>query len=198
MSKYNTYKEFESAKVLCRDCHIGNVYNCVVCSDGCKETPVVMVIGEAPGSDEVLQGKVFVGKAGKLLRSKLNKLGFRTYNTVITNVIPCRPLDNKFPTDSKMVNECFSKWLSVEIEILKPKFMILLGNQPLKFVIGRTGITSWRGEWYNFRGIKVMPTYHPSYVIRKSHMDDGKDVESQFESDLLSVATEAGFSPAPA
>jgi uracil-DNA glycosylase family 4 len=194
MSIYNSYQEFELKKSSCRECPVGLVYNCVVLSDGCKENPVVMISGESPGSEELTKGLPFVGKAGKLLRSTLNKFGFRTYNTIITNVIPCRPLDNKFPTDTKMVQECVERWLSVEMDILKPKFMILLGNQPFKFVLGKSGITSWRGTWFEKDGIKMMPTYHPSYVIRKSHMSDGEDVKAEFEADISLVAEAAGFS----
>jgi len=191
---YSSYKEFESKKILCRECPIGLVYDCVVLSDGCKTNPIVMVIGEAAGQTEIEFKQPFVGKAGKLLRYTLNKFGFRTHNTIITNVIPCRPLDNKFPTDIKMVQECVSRWLSVEIEMLKPKFMVLLGNQPLRFLLGRSGITSCRGEWFEKDGIKMMPTYHPSYVIRKSHMSDGVSVQAEFEGDIHAVAEAAGFS----
>jgi len=194
MNDYNSYQEFEAKKTACRDCPVGLVYDCVVCSDGCKTNPVVMVCGEAPGNDELWSGKPFWGKAGKKLRYTLNKFGFRMHNTLITNVIPCRPLDNKFPVDTKMVKECVAKWLWVEIQMLRPKFMILLGNQPLKFILGRSGITSCRGEWYELEQIKMMPTYHPSYVIRKSHMSDGAEIDSEFEGDIRAVADAAGFS----
>jgi len=190
---YSSYQEFEEQKRLCKACSVGSDYNCVVCSDGCKEKPIVMVVGEAAGQTETEIGKPFVGKAGKLLRSKLNKFGFRTHNTIITNVIPCRPLNNKFPDDTKMVQECVNRWLAIEISILKPKFIILLGNQPLKYVLGQSGITSNRGIWYEHCGIKIMPTYHPSYVIRKLNMSDGADIEAEFEMDLREVAVAANF-----
>ena len=192
-SSFLNYDDFDSAKRMCRECSVGSVYNCVVCSDGCKASPLVVISGEAPGREELEQGRPFVGKAGKLLRDSINNLGFRRSNTLITNVIPCRPLDNKFPTDVALVKSCVSKWLEQELALLQPKVMILLGNQPLRFIMGCTGITSLRGTWLELGAIRVMPTYHPSYVIRKMHMADGEQITSEFLGDLKLAAQAVGL-----
>lgn len=197
MSAYPTYEEFERHKLQCRDCPVGNVYNKVVCSDGCKINPIVMVIGEAPGRDEVEAGRPFVGKAGKLLRSTLNEYGFRQKNTVISNVIPCRPEDNKFPTDSKLVMDCSRKWLVEEIKLLQPKYILLLGNQPLKYILKKDSITKVRGIWEHIwpQGllgfISCMPTFHPSYVLRREHMSDGDEIKQKFKQDIETLAKKA-------
>jgi len=186
------YSDFEDRKLLCRDCFVGKVYDCVVPSYGCKSNPKVVVMGEAPGADEVENLQPFVGKAGKLLRATLNEFGFRQSNTLITNVIPCRPEKNKFPKDLEIVRKCTKKWLYKELEIVRPSFIILIGAKPLKFVLNRDGITKCRGEWYDFvlgdHTIKCMPTFHTSYVLRKKYMEDGDDIMAKFRRDVEEVA----------
>jgi len=191
--KYTSYSEFEDAKLKCRMCSVGKVYDCVVLSDGCKINPKVMIVGECPGADEVEQGKPFVGKSGKLLRYTLNEYGFRKTNSLISNTIPCRPENNKFPSDSKMVDACVYDWLKEEIYLTKPYCILLIGATPLKFLLSKQGITSLRGNWQDYRGIPCMPTYHPSYVLRKEHMEDGKNIKEDFVNDIRTVAIRAGL-----
>lgn len=188
MVKYSKYESFEQAKVACRECPIGPIYDCVVPSYGNKKNPKVMIIGEAPGREEVQQLQPFVGKSGKLLREVLNKFGFRTENAIISNTIPCRPKDNKFPTDNSIVTSCTNKWLFTEISILKPRLLLLIGAKPLYFVAERSGITKSRGTIMtrNISGmsIKMLATYHPSYVLRKQYMNDGDEIRKAFEADI--------------
>ena len=191
--QYESYQEFEKAKLLCRKCSVGLVYNCVVPSDGNKINPIVLIIGECPGSEEVIKKLPFVGKAGKLLRKTLNEFGYRKTNSLISNTIPCRPEDNKFPSDSKLIDDCVYEWLREEIELSKPKYILLIGATPLKFLLGLTGITKLRGKWVNYKDIQCMPTYHPSYVLRKEHMEEGKQIKADFVSDIKEVAIRAGF-----
>ena len=193
-SSFASYQEFESAKRSCRACEIWNCYQTVVCSDGCKLQPKVVIVGECPGREEVEQGMPFVGKAGKLLRNVINKLGFRRNTTLITNVMPCRPLNNQFPSDVELVKKCAQTWLAQELSLLQPQALILLGNQPLKFLLGQVGITSKRGTWMKLESIRVMPTYHPSYVLRKKYMQDGPEILKNFFDDILQVANFCGMS----
>jgi DNA polymerase len=109
-------------------------------------------------------------------------------NTIISNVLKCRPPNNKFPTDDTP-RTCFSKWLSSEIEVLAPKRMLLLGAQALKFVAGMKGITSVRGNWMRARGIRMMATFHPSYVLRQEGEGDPTALAS-FKGDIANVAAE--------
>ena len=187
------YKDFDAAKTNCRDCSVGKVYDKVVLSDGCKKNPVVLIIGEAPGVCEILQEKPFVGQAGKLLRSTLNRFGYSPDNTLITNTIPCRPEFNKFPQDNTLVMKCVEKWLYQEIEITQPKFILLIGATPLKFLLAMTGITKLRGQWFEYKGIPCMPTFHPSFVIRKQYMTEGPQISNSFTEDIKAVAIRAGF-----
>jgi DNA polymerase len=195
---FNDFNDFNVAKSKCNICSIGQFYNRVVVSDGCKN-PTVMILGEAPGADEIKEGKPFVGKAGQLLRKTLNECGFRKNNSLISNVIPCRPENNKFPTDEKLINECMERWLKNEILLVKPRYLLLLGNQPLKYLLSLTGITRQRGVWIPLdkfspdNPIQCMPTYHPSYVLRKEYMEEGKTIKQNFIRDIKEVAIQAGF-----
>ena len=190
--QYTNYMDFERAKLRCEQCEIRAFYDVVVPSDGNKLNPDVLIVGEAPGNDEVEQLKPFVGKAGKLLRDTIGDYGFRKTNTLISNVMPCRPLNNKFPSPRE-ATECFNEWLKEEIEMVKPECILLLGNQPLYYVLKLRGITKLRGEWKDYNGIPCMPTYHPSYIQRKMYMKDGPEIMENFRNDVKGVAVEVGF-----
>jgi DNA polymerase len=168
-----------------------------VASDGNKINPKVLILGEAPGKDEVEAGKPFVGRAGKLLRSSLNQYGFNKNNSLISNIIPCRPENNKFPTNIDLVKDCFNNWLLKEIILTKPDVMLLLGAQPLKYILNMVGITKLRGQWYDFKAengnVLCMPTYHPSYVLRKEYMSEGKLIKDNFLNDIKAVAEKSGL-----
>lgn len=170
-------------------------YNQVVCSDGNLVSPTVMVIGEAPGKDEVFWRKPFVGKSGKYLRATLNEFGLDGSNTVITNVIPCRPQDNKFPKDDDLIRSCAELWLFEEISILQPKAILVVGGQALKILFGESSITSCRGVWRSLGrgdGVKCLPTYHPSYVLRKKYTKNGYAIQESFRMDIMKAAVFAG------
>ena len=197
---YETYSEFNSAKLICRECQVGLTYNKVVESDGCKESPTIMVIGEAPGADELIQGKPFVGKSGKLLRQAMNESGYNLDNTVITNIMPCRPQDNVFPKNFQIVKACVDKWLFQEISILRPRIILLVGSKAMKLILGLEGITQNRGKWFPFsiEGIgsfQCLPTYRPSYVLRTQYVDEGLEISEAFKMDIALAAQAAGFVP---
>lgn len=187
------YESFNAEKLKCRACYVGKVYDCVVGSVGNKVDPSVVVIGEAPGREEVQQGIPFVGKAGKRLRIVLNACGFRQGNSLITNTIPCRPRDNQFPQVTPIVRDCVQRWLLHELAILRPPFILLLGNSPLKALFGVTGITKYRGHTGILDGSTCVFTFHPSFVERKLNMANGEVILGQFTEDVRKVAELAGF-----
>ena len=150
---------------------------------------MLFICGESPGSDEDEQGEPFVGRAGQCLRVVLRDTKvINRSNTIISNVIRCRPPGNKFPEDES-ASICVSSWLFKEIELTKPKRMMLLGNRALKHVAGMSGISSVRGNWIIARGIRTMPTFHPSYVMRRER-DGDMQAREQFERDIFEVAQE--------
>lgn len=172
--------------------------NCRSCRmrDGCIQVvpPTgrgdrLLIVGEAPGADEDESGIPFVGDCGQLLREYLRQAGnINKSNTTITNVLNCRPPNNKFPKDD-CATVCSSLWLLRIIRELKPKRMLLLGNVPLKYVADMEGITSKRGKWMTSRGIRTMATYHPSYVMRCQSSGMIRETD-QFQADIMAVSKE--------
>jgi len=160
----------------------------------------VVICGEAPGKDELLCSppSPFVGKAGQLLRSTLKEFGFTPENSLITNTIPCRPQDNKFPTDNNIVKSCKNVWLKEELRLTNPDILLLVGAKSVKFLLDIDGITRIRGKWIqkklNGKTINIMPTLHPSYVLRKQYMEEGKQIIQDFKDDIKEVVKFAGFS----
>ena len=125
----------------------------------------VMMIGEAPGKDEALQGKPFVGKAGVFLNGVLKNSSIDRKDIFITNVIKCRPPSNRNPSYEE-IDICTS-WLAAQYELISPKLVILLGQVALKgFFDKKLKIGSVRGKMINYLGINVFSTFHPSYALR--------------------------------
>ena len=133
---------------------------------------IIMFIGEGPGRDEDLQGRPFVGRSGELLTAIIEKgMLLKRGDVYIANVVKCRPTVDLLkqkdrPPDFDETVSC--GWiLEEQIDIIKPKVIITLGNPSTKFILKTAeGITKLRGNFSDYNGIKVMPTYHPSYVLR--------------------------------
>lgn len=181
----NIYEDMLS----CNACKMRAGCTKVVPATGKMDSPILMVVGEAPGQEEDDAGEPFVGRAGQALRKAIRdtKVLNRT-NTIITNVLKCRPPGNRFPTDES-ASICVGKWLSREIELAKPKRLLLLGNVPLKYVASMSGITMHRGKWVEAMGIRSMPTYHPSYVLRQDGQGD-MQTRALWERDIEEMAEE--------
>lgn len=126
----------------------------------------VMIIGEAPGHDEDVVGTPFVGASGSLLRTIVEDVGLDEFGIVYTNAVRCRPPNNNAPT-AKQIKACAPNVIA-EIEHYGPRLVILLGNAPLKAVLGETGITAWRGSKLERDGVMYMPTFHPAYILRNN------------------------------
>jgi uracil-DNA glycosylase len=128
-------------------------------------TAELMFIGEAPGRDEDLQGRPFVGRAGQLLRKIIGAMKFREDEVYIANVVKCRPPENRVPHRDE-VETCWP-YLVRQIELIKPKVIVSLGRTPTEyFVPGRAAMGELRGKFGDYQGIPVMPTFHPSYLVR--------------------------------
>lgn len=188
--EYRTYAE---KKDKCRECVVFNDYGQNVQSEGCTNNPTFMFIGECGGADESEQNRPFIGRAGRRLRDEIKKHNrvFNKGTTIISNVLGCRPLNNKFPKDASIVEGCADRWLYREIEMLRPKVIITLGNPALLHVREEVGITNWRGSWKFLPRFKAwsMATFHPSYVLRQSHV---AYIVKQFEDDIEAVAKNWG------
>ena len=136
----------------------------------------VMIIGEAPGREEDIQGAPFVGRAGRLLDKMLKPIGLtrnkdqlndKLINTAyICNVIPWRPPQNREPNTDEI--EMMLPFLKRHISLIEPKIIVALGNISCRALIGQTGITKLRGNWFDFDKIPLMPMCHPAYLLRNN------------------------------
>ncbi len=125
----------------------------------------LMFVGEAPGADEDASGRPFVGRAGQLLNKIVEAIGLRREDVLIGNVNRCRPPGNRTPTTEE-ARTC-KPFLLREINIARPDVIVVLGNTAMKNLLDtKEGITRLRGQFQDYRGIKVMPTFHPAYLLR--------------------------------
>jgi DNA polymerase len=153
-------------KVLgCRQCDLSQTRNHVIFGEGNSNAPV-FIIGEAPGRDEDLQGRPFVGRSGQLLDKILGACGFtRQQHLFISNIVKCRPPDNSPPSPAEAA-VCMP-WLINQIELINPGIMILLGATALRYIAGPDyKITRDRGKWIICLGKPAMPVYHPAALLR--------------------------------
>jgi len=122
-------------------------------------------IGEGPGADEDEQGFPFVGKAGQLLDRMIVAMGFSRDDVYVCNIVKCRPPQNRKPEPAEM--RACSPYLREQLELVSPKVVVALGATAVEGLLGMAGgITQIRGQWKLYRGIPVMPTFHPGYLLR--------------------------------
>lgn len=166
----STLDELRAAVEAFDGCQLKVTAKHTVFADGHQDAPV-MLIGEAPGRDEDLQGLPFVGRSGQLLDRMLNAVGLeRATSAYITNVIFWRPPGNRPPTPEEAA--ACAPFLVRHIELKQPKVLVLLGGTPVKHVLGiEEGITRTRGKWgrYMMNGVEIpaLPTFHPAYLLRQ-------------------------------
>jgi DNA polymerase len=126
----------------------------------------LMFVGEGPGRDEDLQGEPFVGRAGQLLTDIITKgIGLKREDVYIANVVKCRPPDNRNPEPDE-VGAC-EPFLKKQIELISPEIIVALGKFAVQTLLQtKMPITKLRGNWHTYQGIKLMPTFHPAYLLR--------------------------------
>ena len=126
----------------------------------------IFFIGEGPGENEDLSGRPFVGKAGQLLEKMITAMGLSRQQVWIGNIVKCRPPGNRVPLPDEVAT-C-TPYLLRQLEIVRPSVIVTLGLPAAKFMLQnpRLTMTRLRGQWQSWRGIKLMPTFHPSYVLR--------------------------------
>jgi len=125
----------------------------------------LMFVGEGPGADEDAQGEPFVGKAGQLLTKMIEAMGFRREEVYIANVVKCRPPGNRDPEPDEI--EACEPFLKAQIAAVRPKVIVALGRFAVQTLLrDGTPITRQRGRWRTYEGVKLMPTFHPAYLLR--------------------------------
>jgi uracil-DNA glycosylase family 4 len=161
-----TLEEVRNALGECTRCGLAEGRNQLVFGDG-NPTADLMFIGEGPGQEEDRRGLPFVGKAGELLTQMIEKgLGIQRSDVYICNIVKCRPPNNRTPLERE-VTTC-SPFLDGQIAAVKPKVIVALGKPATSLLLGReVAITRIRGGWFEYRGIPLMPTLHPAYILRQ-------------------------------
>ncbi len=179
----------------CKGCALASTRHNVVFSDGNPSTAKIVLIGEAPGETEDMTGRPFVGRAGKLLTEFLANAGIsRDEDVYIINTVKCRPPENRVPTDEE--KSACRKFLDAQIDIIKPRAIILCGATALKSFVEldkKQTISKVRGQWLTVTvdGIeyKAMTIFHPSYLLRNHSMEEGSP-RRLMQEDLANIKNE--------
>ena len=161
----------------CTRCKLHKGRNKIVFADGNPKAKLIFV-GEGPGRDEDMQGLPFVGRAGKLLTSMIEAMGLQRQDVYICNVVKGRPPENRLPEPDE-IKTC-SPFLLRQLEVVDPKVIVALGACAAQTLLQTTrGISHFRGQWQEFRGRKLMATYHPAYLLRNppAKADVWKDLQ---------------------
>jgi uracil-DNA glycosylase len=181
LSNREKFHQLQQATLACRKCpHLVAFRRQVVFGVGNPDAEL-MFVGEAPGADEDLQGEPFVGRAGELLTRIIQTMGFSRQEVYIANVLKCRPdmppgkSGNRPPTAEEMAT-CLP-YLREQIALIEPKLMVALGGVAMRGLLGvDQPMKSLRGRWHQFAGIPVMPTFHPSYLLRNQSLTEKRKV----------------------
>jgi uracil-DNA glycosylase len=148
----------------CTRCKLHKNRHSIVFGDGNPKAELVF-IGEGPGADEDAQGLPFVGRAGKLLTQMIEAMGLQRKDVYICNVVKCRPPENRLPEEDE-VKTC-SPFLFRQLDVIAPKVIVCLGAVAAKTLLQTNrGISQFRGQWLEYRGTKLLATYHPAYLLR--------------------------------
>jgi DNA polymerase len=162
--KFETLQQLRDAIGDCRRCQLSEGRSNIVFGDGNPDADLVFV-GEAPGRDEDIQGEPFVGKAGQLLTRIINAMGLTREDVYICNVIKCRPPNNRDPLPSEIA--MCEPFLKEQLDIIKPRVICALGSFASQTLLkSEVRISRLRGQLRDYYGVPLMPTYHPSFLLR--------------------------------
>ncbi|BAI80885.1 uracil-DNA glycosylase [Deferribacter desulfuricans SSM1] len=152
----------------CNKCRLAKNRTNLVFGEG-DPNAELMFVGEGPGAEEDKQGRPFVGRAGQLLTKMIEAMKLKREDVYIANIVKCRPPNNRAPLNDE-IGACIP-YLHKQIEIIKPKYIICLGSIAASALLNTTtAISKIRGSFREFKGIKVMPTFHPAYLLRNPKM----------------------------
>lgn len=180
-AKAAAMEEIRQRALGCLKCpHLARTRKSVVFGAG-DVNAELMFVGEAPGADEDAQGEPFVGKAGQLLTKIIQTMGLSRDRVYIANILKCRPdtpgqaWGNRPPTGDEM--DTCKPYLMAQLEILQPRVIVALGATALQGLLQtKSSLSALRGCWQSFRGIPVMPTFHPAYLLRNQSLTEKRKV----------------------
>jgi uracil-DNA glycosylase family 4 len=187
--KTETLEDIRAELENCCRCSLGGSRKNLVFGVGDPNADLVFV-GEAPGRDEDLQGIPFVGRAGELLTSMINRMGFKRDDVYICNVLKCRPPNNRDPLPSEI--ETCHPYLLRQLKSLSPKAIVALGTFAAQTLLRtKEPISKLRGRFHDYHGIPLMPTFHPSFLLR-----NGPEMRWVVWEDMIQVLKKMGM-PVP-
>jgi DNA polymerase len=167
----------------CTKCGLCRTRTQTVFADGAP-TARLMFIGEAPGRDEDLQGVPFVGRAGQLLNKMIAAIDMKREDIYIANILKCRPPDNRVPAADE-VEQCLP-YLEQQIALLRPAVLCALGLSAVQGLLGtKATMASMRGKTFSFRGVPLIPTYHPAALLRNPGLKRDAWIDLQRVRDLV-------------
>ena len=170
----------------CSKCILCKTRKNVVIGEGRRENCKLVIIGEGPGETEDEQGRPFVGRAGDLLTRFLNDARIPRDSIYITNIVKCRPPENRDPAKDETL--ACSDFLESQLLLLRPSLVITLGNPATKWLLNTSqGISRIRGNWVDWRGIQLMPTFHPSYILRQKIESEYNNLVALVRKDFASA-----------
>jgi uracil-DNA glycosylase family 4 len=191
--KAQAIAELRERAMQCVKCaHLASTRKNVVFGVGSIDAEL-MFVGEAPGADEDAQGEPFVGAAGQVLTKMINATGLTREKVYIANILKCRPdmpegsSGNRKPTPEEM-QTCIP-YLHAQIDLIQPKVLVALGGTAMEGLLGKSGIMKLRGKWHTYRGIPLMPTYHPAFLLRNQSNAEKRKVWE----DLMAVMEKIGL-----
>ena len=193
IEKAAAFAELRARALACVKCpHLASSRKNVVFGVGSIDAEL-MFVGEAPGADEDEQAEPFVGKAGQLLTKIIETMGLQRGDVYIGNILKCRPdtpdqsAGNRKPTPEEL-KTCIP-YLHEQIDLIRPRVLVALGGTAMEGLLNKTGITKLRGHWHTYRGIPLMPTYHPAYLLRNQALAEKRRVWE----DMLQVMERLGM-----
>ena len=159
------WSELERSVAECTKCELHESRTKVVFGVG-NHNADLLIIGEAPGRDEDLQGEPFVGRAGQLLNAMLAAIGFQREQVYIANILKCRPPNNRDPRPEEAA--CCHPWLQLQIDLVKPKVILAIGRIAAHNLLNTDdSVGAMRGRQHSYNGIPLIVSYHPAYLLRK-------------------------------
>lgn len=180
---YNNWEQLKKSCLECSGCQLRATATQVVFGDGNKNSPILFV-GEGPGKDEDIKGLPFVGRSGKLLDQLLHRLGLDRSMFFISNIVKCRPPDNRDPTPVEQ-ERCI-RWLANQVLLMKPKIIVCLGRVAASRIIKPNfKMMSEHGSWVERKGVLLTAILHPAAVLRNP------DNEILLYNDLLAIKNKA-------
>jgi|TARA_B100001540_G_scaffold205515_1_gene180985 uracil-DNA glycosylase family 4 len=173
MVNQTKFQVLENKCTSCVKCSLSTTRQNVVFGRGNPDAEL-FIIGEGPGQQEDEQGLAFVGRAGKMLDAAFSAVGLDTNkDCYVSNIVKCRPPNNRKPSTAEI--EACMPWLNEQVNLLKPKIIILAGSTAVQSFLGiNEPISKIRGQWIEKDNIKYMPIFHPSYLLRNPSKNKGK------------------------